>query len=57
MKCAPSMAPVVEKDQQLPHAPWFLTAVTAPLATQSTYIKTKQEKRAREMRKQNRHQR
>merc|ERR1719158_999805 len=32
----PSIAPVVEKDQQLPHCPWFLTGVTAPFATQST---------------------
>lgn len=27
---------MVEKDQQDPHCPWFLTAVTAPLETQST---------------------
>jgi len=33
---APSMAPVVEKAQQLPHWPWFLTSVTAPFVRQST---------------------
>ena len=33
---APSVEPVVENDQQLPHWPWFLTGVTAPLARQST---------------------
>merc|ERR1711862_837405 len=32
---APSMAPVVEKAQHDPHAPWFLTPVTAPFAFQS----------------------
>merc|ERR1712156_221305 len=36
MKWAPSMEPVVENDQQEPQEPWFLTPVTAPLATQST---------------------
>ena len=34
--CIASSAPVVEKDQQLPHWPWFLTGVTAPLVLQST---------------------
>jgi hypothetical protein len=31
----PSRAPVVEKDQQEPHWPWFLTGVTAPFLVQS----------------------
>lgn len=35
-KFNPSNPPVVEKDQQDPHCPWFLTAVTAPLETQLT---------------------
>ena len=29
----PSMEPVVEKAQHEPHCAWFLTGVTAPLAT------------------------
>merc|ERR1712187_276180 len=33
---APSVEPVVEKAQQLPHWPWFFTGVTAPLVVQST---------------------
>jgi len=33
---APSTAPTVEKAQHEPHRCWFLTGVTAPLATQST---------------------
>ena len=36
MAIEPSTEPVVEKDQQLPHWPWFLIGVTAPLATQSS---------------------
>merc|ERR1719276_237677 len=32
---APSSAPVVEKDQQDPHWPWFFTGVTAPSVVQS----------------------
>jgi len=31
---APSIASVLEKVQQHPHYPWFLTDVTAPLLTQ-----------------------
>jgi hypothetical protein len=30
-------APVVEKAQQAPQFPWFLTEVTAPLDDQSIY--------------------
>ena len=30
LQAAPSKAPVVEKDQQDPHLPWFFTSVTAP---------------------------
>ena len=37
-KCAPSMAPVVENVQQLPHCPWSLTRVTAPLNRQSNSL-------------------
>merc|ERR1719498_671570 len=33
---APSVDPVDEKAQQLPHWPWFLMGVTAPLVLQST---------------------
>merc|ERR1719329_655373 len=33
---APSMPPVVEKAQQLPHWPWSFTGVTAPWVVQST---------------------
>jgi hypothetical protein len=36
MAWAPSVDPVVEKDQQLPHWPWFLMGVTTPLFLQST---------------------
>lgn len=35
MALIPSMEPVVLKAQQEPHAPWFLTGVTAPSALQS----------------------
>ena len=37
MKYAPSVEPVVEKAQQEPHWPWFLTAVTAPFLVQSIW--------------------
>lgn len=40
MKCAPSIEPVVENDQQLPQAPWFFTPVTPPFVVQSTYLFT-----------------
>ena len=36
---APSTAPVVEKDQQEPHLPWFFTSDTAPRSTQSTDLR------------------
>jgi len=36
MAYAPSVEPVVENAQQLPHLSWFLMEVTAPFATQST---------------------
>jgi hypothetical protein len=32
----PSMATTTENAQQLPHLPWFLTPVTAPIRRQST---------------------
>ena len=34
--CIASRAPVVEKAQHEPQAPWFLTGVTAPCSLQST---------------------
>ena len=36
--CIASRAPVVEKDQQDPHWPWFFTGVTAPFSLQSTFL-------------------
>ena len=36
MAFTPSTAPVLEKDQQEPHWPWFFTSVTAPFSRQST---------------------
>jgi hypothetical protein len=36
MALMPSMATTAENAQQLPHLPWFLTPVTAPIRRQST---------------------
>jgi len=38
MKLSPSIEPVVEKAQQDPQLPWFLTGVTAPAVTQLTDV-------------------